>query len=455
VRSSLSPVDGRSLATSPGLDTTSPRREIGSWVIASAAFMLIAFRQSYVLPYVPLGLSPARFILFIAAGLFILTRLAGQHSRYRLGVLGPVLAIYFLCTLVAYGTGMRPSTPVARADYYFVREILLISVVLFCFTVIHGYVGLRRIIKGLVAGGVVSAVSAILALFTGVEVATKLRLPGLDDLGPLISNDLVRMEVVRPQGSADHPLELAAVLTVIFPLALGLTQCLRARGERWWLWAVATAIILAGIVVTVSRSAVIVVPVLVVVMAWHWPVRRTLGMLAVLIGVVIAGMTFNVPVFKAYSSIFGLGLQESSANDRQVAAENLISNHLSWFGMYGQYPPILDNQYLSRLAEAGLFGLLTYTMMVATALVLAFLAFRNARNRANTELPAGSAHLFLGLVASLTACALMSLILDVAGFTQVWTMMWLLIASSAVAFRISRAPDDQFARVATMPAQLV
>ena len=33
----------------------------GSWVIATAAFLLIAFRQTDVLPYVPLGLSPSTF----------------------------------------------------------------------------------------------------------------------------------------------------------------------------------------------------------------------------------------------------------------------------------------------------------------------------------------------------------------------------------------------------------
>ena len=84
-------------------------------------------------------------------------------------------------------------------------------------------------------------------------------------------------------------------------------------------------------------------------------------------------------------------------------------------------------------------------MLVGTALALAFLAFRNARNRANTQLPAAAAHLFLGIAASISAFAVVSIFLDTAGFLQIWTTMWLLIAMSAVAFRISRRPDGQVA----------
>jgi hypothetical protein len=440
----------------PGVNTTPPRREIGSWVLASAAFMLIAFRQTYVLPYVPLGLSPARFVLFAAAGLFIITRLAGQRSRYRIGVLGPVLALYSLSTLAAYGAGMmRPSTPIVEVDANLIREFLAISLVFFFFTVIHGYVGLRRVIKGLVAGGVVSAVLAILAHFTGVEAATMLRLPGLRDAGAILNRDLVRVDVVRPQASAGHPLELAVVLAMIFPLALGLTQSLRARGERWWPWAVATAIILAGIAVSVSRGAVLGLVAAFVVMARYWPIRRTLGTLAVIGVGLMVGPVLESSLFEAYSKMFGLGLEEGSINSRQTAAEDLLSN-IPLFGMYGQggsakNPPTLDNDYLSQLQEIGVLGLLSYLMVLGTTLALAFLAFRNARNRASTELPASCAHLFLALAASFTAYAAMSIFLDVSGFIQTWTTMYLLIAASAVAFRISRKVDGEFARTNTPP----
>ena len=135
--------------------------------------MLVAMRQTYALPALPLSLSPARFLLFSGAGLFILARLLGQRSGYRLGVMGPILATYLLSTLMAYGMGMtRESTPIRTSDYHIVVEIMLILSVVFYFNVVHSYVGLRRVIKGLVAGGAVSAIFAILANITGLDLAS-------------------------------------------------------------------------------------------------------------------------------------------------------------------------------------------------------------------------------------------------------------------------------------------
>jgi hypothetical protein len=37
----------------------------------------------------------------------------------------------------------------------------------------------------------------------------------------------------------------------------------------------------------------------------------------------------------------------------------------------------------------------------------------------------------------------MNVVLDVGGFVQIWTTMWLLIATSAVAYRLSRRPAGE------------
>jgi len=441
------PANGRSLHALPDLETAPPSGEIGSWIIASAAFMLVAMRQTYVLPALPLSLSPARFLLFLGAGLFILARLLGQRSGYRLGVLGPILATYLLSTLMAYGIGMtRESTPIRNTDYRIIVEIMLIVAVIFCFNVVHSYVGLRRVIKGLVAGGAVSAIFAILANITGLDLATYMRLPGLVERGTILYRDLLRGDVVRSQGSASHPLELAAVLTMLFPLAVGLTHSLRAGGDRWRLWAVATLTIFAGIAVSVSRSALIGLFAAFALMALYWPIRRTLAMLGGILGLAMLVFVVNRSLFEAYSSTLGLGRGDASAQYRVAAAQYILSN-FSIFGMFGQAGGpsdlIFDNQYLFRLADTGIFGLLAYVLLVGTALVLALRAFMNTRNQKNSELPAASAHLFLGLAASFTAYAVMNIVLDAGGFVQIWTTMWLLLATSAVAFRISQRPDDK------------
>jgi hypothetical protein len=429
------------------VDNGSRRDEVGSWVIASAAFMLIAFRQTYVVPALPLSLSPARLLLFGGACVFVIACLAGRKARYRVGVLGPVLLIYFMSTLTAYGIGMtQESIPIKTVDYYLVAEILLILAVIYYFNVVHSYTGLSRIIKALVAGGVVSAVFAILAHGTGADLAAVLRPPGLVEREAILNHDLVRGEVVRPQGSAGHPLEFAAVLTIIFPLAVGLTYSLRAECKRWLPWAMASVIIVIGVAVSVSRSALIGLFAAFVVMALFWPIRRTLLMIAGVLCLAVLVFLVNPPLFEAYSSTLGMGTDDPSAQFRLAAARYILS-HFTLFGSFGQGGGtdnyVFDDQYLYRLSETGMFGLLAYVLLLGTSLVLAIRAFLNVRHRKVSGVPAASAHLFLGLTASLTAYAVMNIVLDVGGFVQIWTTMWLLVATSAVAYRISCRPDSE------------
>jgi O-antigen ligase len=350
----------------------------------------------------------------------------------------------------------RPITA-PNLDQVMIREILLIGSFLFCFIVIHGYVGLTRVIKGLVAGGVVSSVVAIVASLTGSESAPQLRLPGLVKTAPLYftSDDMFREGMVRAQGSASHPLELACVLTIIFPLALSLTLSLRATGKRWWPWAVATALVVGGIVVSVSRSGAIGLIVALAVMACYWPIRRTLAMLAAGSAVLAVGVVLQAPAVTGYLAIFGA----DRSVEQRVAVTSALPFDISLFGTYGlgvgrQVPrnpaaeiPTLDDQYLKVLAEQGVLGLVAYVALVGTTLAVAFLAFKNARNRVNAQLPQESAPLFLGIAASFAAYAVVTFFLDAAGFLQIWTTMWLLIAIAAVAYRISRRPIDEISGV--------
>jgi hypothetical protein len=423
-------------------DDRSPRTEVGSWILAIAAFLLIALRQTDLLPLVPLGLSPARFILIAGAGLWALTRLMGQRSSYRVPAVGPILTIYALSVIVAYGAQMTRPAQAPNTDPIFVAQVLLVLVVPFFLSVIHGYDGLLRVIKGLVAGGVVSATLALLTSLTGNADGVQLRIPGLvDGAGiPFTVDDVYRGGMIRAQGSASHPLELACVLTVIFPLALAVTLRLRAEGKRWWPWAAASAVIVAGIAVTLSRSGAVGLVIGLAVMACYWPLRRTLTVFAVGGGLVATAVLLQVPFISKYVTIFSA---DSSVAQR-AAVTSALPFDITPFGVFaraaggsssGAGVPTLDDQYLKALSETGVFGLLAYVLLVGMTLVLAFRAFRNARG---PGADGRHAQLFIGIAASFSAYAVVSLFLDMAGFLQVWTLMWVLIALSAVAYRISQ-----------------
>lgn len=429
----------------PPSEGQAPRTEVGSWVLAVTAFLLIAFRQTDLLPFVPLGLSPARFLLFAGAALWVLTRLTGQRSPYRLEVLGPVLAIYALSVMVAYGAQMTRPTPAPNIDSIFVVQLLLVVVVLFFFTVIHSYAGLLRVIKGLIAGASVSATLALLTIVTGSATGPEFRIPGLvDGAGiPFTVDDVFRGGMVRAQGSASHPLELACVLTVIFPLALAVALSLRAQGKRWWPWAAASALIVAGIAATLSRSGTVGLVVSLAVMACYWPIRRTVTVFATCAAVIAAALVLQVPFITKYATIFSA---DSSVAQR-AAVTSALPFDITPFGMYsratgasssGAGVPTLDDQYLKALSETGVFGLLAYVLLIGTTVFLAFRAFRNARaGRSDRR----HAQLFIGIAASFSSYAVVSLFLDMAGFLQIWTLMWVVIALTAVAYRLSRTPS--------------
>ncbi|BBZ30517.1 hypothetical protein MMAD_48120 [Mycolicibacterium madagascariense] len=421
-----------------------PPGEAGSRVLAVTAFLLIGFRQTDLLPLVPLGLSPARFLLFAGAGLWVLTRLTGQRSPYRLAILGPVLTIYALSVMVAYGAQMTRPTPAPNIDPIFVVQLLLVLVVLFVFTVIHSAAGLLRVIKGLVAGACLSATLALLAIVTGSATGPVLRIPGtVDGAGiPFTVDDVFRGGMIRAQGSASHPLELACVLIVIFPLALAMTLSLRAQGKRWWPWAVASAVIVAGSAATLSRSGTVGLVVSMAVMACYWPIRRTVTIFASCAAVIGAALLLQVPFVTKYATIFSA---DSSVAQR-AAVTSALPFDITPFGMYaratgasssGAGVPTLDDQYLKALSETGVFGFLAYVLLIGTTVVLAFRAFRNARaGRCDRQ----RAQLFIGIAASISAYAVVSLFLDMAGFLQIWTLMWVLISLTAVAYRLSRTP---------------
>ena len=419
-------------------------------MLAAAGFLLIGLRQSYAVPFVPLALSPGVFLLFAAAGLYLLTRVLGQRSPYRLGFLGLVLGAYLAATLIGYGAGMtRPVTPTDRADQYLITEIVLVTVVFVISTFIHDIDGLVRVIQGLVAGGALTGTLACIAKFTGVELAPALKLPGLVDKGTLLSSAVVRFGQVRTQGSASHPLELGVVTSVLFPLALGLIFYLKANEKRWWPWALAIIPLVAGGVVSFSRSAILGFVVTILIMGWRWPVRRLVIGLCLAIGSFIAGLLAGSDLITAFWSLLSQGTAESSSQER-ASTWGFIFARMSeffWFGKFqqgegtglsGAYP-ILDNQYLTRFADLGIMGVLTFVAVLATGVFLAFRAYRIAADpkRAYPDLPAGTPDLFRGIATAITVLVASSAILDIQGFTQTYTTMWLLIGLSAVACRLA------------------
>lgn len=410
----------------------------GATIVAVVCGWLLATRQSIVVPFT-LGLTPVA-IAWYAGGLLLLLCWLGRQQVRRphrptvLLVMGMLAA-----TLVSSAALMvrGPSGDQASQSLQLVgREVGLLAAALLVMVVIGSVADLVRVVQGIVVGAAVSALLALVQAATGVDLAGSLVLPGLIDQGNAAAGELLRAGAVRPAGSAGHPLELSAVLTAAFPLSLGLTLSRRARGEAAGVWVAASAVIGLGAVSTISRSAFVGIAAALVVMAWRWPVRRVVVGGAVVVVAVLAAVAAGVPLVSRLADVLVEGTGDNSVGSRSsglsYALERLPQHWLVGQGS-GTYDvskqPVLDNFYLTRLVESGVVGLLALLLMVGGAWAIAVRASR----RAVVSPGAGDFELVNGILGSITAVAVVALILDLGGFAQISTLLYVLVALAGAA----------------------
>ncbi|OBB22198.1 hypothetical protein A5792_06725 [Mycolicibacterium peregrinum] len=413
---------------------------IGPLILAAGGFFLLGMRQTFTVP-LTFGLSLGQFLLYIGAALWAVAGVSGKKSPIANRWLVIALAGYLTASLLSYGAAMSRGMVVrgfAFGDRYIFSDLALTAMVIAIIAMTTTTDRVRLLLKALVLGAAVSASFAIVRLVTGADLAPMFILPGLKPNDFVLVTNLAREGIDRPQGSAGHPLELAGVLTVVIPLGIALVACARAKGERAWPWSVCTGLLICGALATVSRSVIVGLTAAVVVMAWRWSIQRFAAMLLAAVAAIGVGVLAQMHVFSAIVQSFANASSDSSIASRGRGAAYVISHYRDhfWIGQgTGMYPafqqPVLDNQYLSRLMETGALGLLSFVVLVAVAVLLALKASASA-DPVIAEL-AGS------ISGSLAALAVISTILDVSGFIQIWTVTWILIALSTVVWRLDRA----------------
>jgi O-antigen ligase len=216
-----------------------------------------------------------------------------------------------------------------------------------------------------VMGGALGVIAATQFL-TGFDPTRYMALPGLR----YINEELFIFErngVSRVAATTGHPIEYAVVCAMILPIALHYAFRARERGEpslRWW---ICSALIGAGLIFSVSRSAFVGLAGAAVVLLVGWSRARRIG---ALIGVVVfvAGVKVVAPgVLGAIIDLFaGLSNDSSLAwrtMDYATAADE-IAKHL-WLGRgFGTwYAPkyiVFDNQYILTAVETGVIGVVTF-----------------------------------------------------------------------------------------------
>lgn len=263
-----------------------------------------------------------------------------------------------------------------------------------------------------------------------------IRIPGLTELAP--AELFVRNGLVRPSGTATHPIEYGAILAMALPLTLHVAfqHTHRKVLLRWPPVLVITAVI----AISGSRSAYLCALAGVVVCLFAWtPVLRRWMISLALIGFVLVALL--VPrMLRLLVTLF-----DDPANDTSITSRT-DSFDLAWafvvehplFGRgFGTFLPkyrIFDNQFLALLVSGGLVGVLAL-------LALGFVALREMRRMARMA-PAADAVAARDLAGSLSGAVVAGFVgmafFDAFSFPMTMGTLFLILGIIGALSRLNR-----------------
>ena len=292
-------------------------------------------------------------------------------------------ASFFACSILAtYVLANRTLLPVLQknaADRGLVLMFGWIAVSLLAADGIGTVKRLRTLLRRITACATVLALVGVLEFITGLALIKYVSIPGLTVHTQFM--DLMNRDgLVRVTATAAQPLEFSAVLAMSLPLALHHARIApRAARLRRWLQ---VALITGAMTMTVSRSAMLELAVIAILLVPTWPKRDRRRACLVLLGLSALAWFLLPGMLREFGGLFGHLGSDSSATSRTgayLAAVPFIAYHpLLGQGFQTFFPQIyfyVDNQYLMSLIETGVVG----AVALLTLFVTGWFTARSAR----------------------------------------------------------------------------
>ncbi|MEO8219694.1 MAG: O-antigen ligase family protein [Specibacter sp.] len=284
------------------------------------------------------------------------------------------------------------------------------------------------------AGGLYAALGLV-QFFTGHNVVESIQIPGLASGGT--GGVDTRGDFVRPESTARHALEYAAVLAMVLPIALtiAIRDSTRHKFIRWF---PVVAIMMAAFL-SVTRSALLgIIAVLVVLIPTWEPAVKKMAVWAGLGGAMV--MYALVPGLSG--TILGMFSGNDPSVDSRTDSYAVVGDYLfvsplfgRGLGTMGPQYRIFDNQYIGFIIETGLLGVTAFVLLALTAMITTFL-----RRRAPDPLIGALGPAFC---AAVLAGALLSAFFDSFHFPQAVGMFFLMIGLSGAHWNIRQSNDAE------------
>jgi O-antigen ligase len=439
-----------------GLATVSARPVVPwRWLIAAVvAIIIVVPIRRYTLPSsLPFELEPYRLVIGLVLMAWFASLLVDQRVRVRAsGFEGP-LAVIFLSAVasVVVNAGRVADVPanVMKSMMFFASFLLVFY---FVVSVARTWSDVDFIVKLVVLG------SAGLSLLAIIEYRMQWTPFGrLGDWVPFLEaktfiQEDARAGRFRAQASAEHPIAFSALLAIVTPLTIYLVQ---RYGRRWLL---ATALLLAAAMATVSRTGVVMIAVGFLALLWMRP-RQVWRWLPLLIPLLLAVKLLAPGAIGTLRYYFdpaeGIVANQSTSknsikaanrlNDLGPSLEQIARQPLLGQG-YGtrlrgdefDNARVLDNQWLGTLLDVGFIGFFGWVWLFARVV-------RRLGRSARGD-PSREGWLRVGLAAGILSFAVGMATYDAFTFVQVTFVLYLLVAIAALVSRPGALIDDRAPR---------
>ena len=443
----------------------------GSWkgrapLLVALAYVVLLLCVPSQLVLGPLGAagSPASLLGIAALVWWCASTVAGQNPVRGFSAMRVAVLALVLCVLAAYANGnaggwyapltvrqetdelwtLAPPTlghvsgmMISAGDRGLLAFAAWIGITLVVSDGIGSWRDLERLVTWLTWLGAAIAAIGLVQFVTGYNLAGSISLPGLV-ANSEIGGTQTRSIFNRVSATAVHPIEFGVVLACLFPLALHRTMHHWGRRGAFLSAVVPTVLIFIGANVSISRSAVLVTLVALLVLFLGWPARWRLRALLIAPVAVVALRLMIPGLVGTLVSLFTNLFDDPSVTGRTTdygVVLDLYSDH--WligrglFTFIPRYYRILDNQYLMLLVEIGILGLLAVVLF----LVVAFLDGIGARCARDPR----SRHLGLALAASVAGGAIGMLTFDAWGFPMAAGVSFVVAGMAGAARRLARA----------------
>ena len=326
--------------------------------------------------------SPARIFSLVCLALAVLTFVAASRRRSdddapRWSVVGGAITLYLAAATWSYGVAvMHPldADQSAGALRSLIAVLGAAGVALYVWLLVRERADVDRILGWIVVG---AAFSVLVALAGRVGLipswASIARMSGLVENTATL-RELSRLDFQRARGTGEHPIEFSLATTAALPLALHYARHALTRTARGWS-AVASVLLVVGVPLAVSRTAVLGVVIAFVVAVSIWPAVQKSVAALVAAAAVVGFFVLAPALVQSLVEIFATAQEDNSVTGRlddYVVVEQLFRANPTLGLGTGVYRPdtggnYLDNTWLNTIIGGGAVGTLVFAALFLLA----------------------------------------------------------------------------------------